>query len=89
MNAITEFVVTRGDMQTVMWLMIAVVLAVVYALVKDRSIFYMMASSLITCVVSFSLMTLSGQVITFLIIYLLLYIGLSFKNKFYKGKSKR
>jgi len=85
MEKITEFIVTRGDMQTVFWLMVGIVLSIIYALVKDRAVFYLMVSSYITCIASFSKMTLTSQVVTFIILYLCTYLGL----KHFKPNSKK
>lgn len=53
MGKMTEFIVTRGDMQTVLWLMIGIILSIIYALARDRAVFFLMVSSYITCIASF------------------------------------
>lgn len=85
MDKITEFIVTRGDMQTVLWLMIGIILSIIYALARDRAVFFLMVSSYITCIASFSKMTLTSQVITFIVLYLCTYLGL----KYFKPNSKK
>lgn len=89
MEKITEFIVTKGDLHTVLWLSVAIVLAIVYALVTDKSIYYLMISSFVTCVSSLSDMGLSAQIVTFLVLYLCMYLGLKFHNKHNKVTEKK
>lgn len=89
MEKLTEFIVTKGDLHTVLWLSVAIVLAIIYALVNDKSIFYLMVSAFVTCLSSLSDMGLSAQLVTFLILYLCMYLGLSFRSRKSKVTEKK
>jgi len=80
MDKILVPLIENGDAQSVFWLSIALVLSVIYGLSRNKSVFWMMISGMVTLVISFSKMSLTAQLISFLIIYLCLYMGVDNRN---------
>ncbi len=73
--------VENGDAQSVLWLSIAIVLSVIYGLTRNKSVFWMMISGMVTLITSFSKMSLTAQLISFLAIYLCLYMSTDNRNR--------
>lgn len=81
MGKLLEFFVSLGNLNSVLWISLSLVMSILYGLTKDRSVFYLMICGYISLFVSFFKINFNLQFIVFILIYLALYFGTSFSKK--------